>query len=375
MPSHESGDSRSLDQLQRWMQSVITHPAGIEAGTNSDSARLAIGVEVDELDDIVCRSQRLNSADRLRIYGNAYFTRLLECLRAEFPALVQALGEEAFDGLAFGYLLEHPSQSYTLARLAAGLPEYLAITRPPRERSLVTQTALMTDSCLPPSPRRGGPGRGGGWEQTLNLNEAEDQSSPLPNPPHRGEGSREVEPLTLALSPDHRSGGARRGEGTEQPDFADFLIDLAILERTYSEVFDGPGPEQTLPLKSSDLEGLSVEQFAESRFGLFSCVRLLPLRFPVHEYATAVRHGEEADFPEARPTYLVVTRRDYIVRRFEVSPIQFALLAALQRGSSMGEALLAIQPPDEATLSQLATDLRCWFHEWTSATQRSGLPV
>lgn len=291
MPSLESDDSRSLGQLQRWMQSVITHPAGIEAGANSDPARTALGDEVDELDDVVCRSQRLSSADRLRIYGNAYFARLLECLRAEFPAMVQALGEEAFDGLAFGYLLEHPSQSYTLSRLAAALPEHLAKTRPPREPD-------------------------------------GDQNS---------------------------------------PDFADFLIDLASLERTYSEVFDGPGPEHALPLKPSDLEGLSVEQFADSRLVLHDCVRLLTLRFPVHEYATAVRHGEDSDFPDARPTLLVVTRRDFIVRRFEVSPIQFALLAALQRGSSVGEALLAIQPHNETDASQLATDLRRWFLEWASA--------
>ena len=291
MPSRESDDSRSLDQLQRWMQSVITHPAGIEAGASSDSARMAVGADVNELDDVVCRSHRLSSADRLRIYGNAYFARLLECLRAEFPAMVQALGEEAFDGLAFGYLLEHPSQSYTLSRLAAELPGHLSKTRPPREPD-------------------------------------DDQNS---------------------------------------PDFADFLIDLAILERTYSEVFDGTGPEQALPLKPSDLEGLSVEQFADSRLVLHDCVRLLSLRFPVHEYATAVRHGEDSDFPEARPTFLVVTRRDFLVRRFKVSPIQFALLAALQRGSSVGEALLAIRPHDDADLAQLATDLRRWFGEWAAA--------
>ena len=306
MPSRESDDPRSLGQLQRWMQSVITHPSGIEAGANSDSARVDLGADhVEDLDDVVCRSQRLSSADRLRIYGNAYFARLLECLRAEFPAMVKVLGEEAFDGLAFGYLLEHPSQSYTLTRLAAALPEHLAKTRPPREPD-------------------------------------GDQNS---------------------------------------PDFADFLIDLAILERTYSEVFDGPGPEQALPLKPSDLEGLSVEQFAESRLVLHDCVRLLSLRFPVHEYATAIRHGENSDFPTALPTFLVVTRRDYIVRRFEVSPIQFALLAALQRRSSVGEALLAIRPHDETDLAQLATDLRRWFGEWASASlfQRlipeSGIPV
>ena len=291
MPSREPDNSHSLDQLQRWMQSVITHPAGIEAGASSDSARAAIGTDVNELDDVICRSQRLNSADRLRVYGNAYFARLLECLRAEFPAMVQALGEEAFDGLAFGYLLEHPSQSYTLSRLAAELPSHLAKTRPPRD-----------------------------------LDDSQDS-----------------------------------------PDFADFLIDLAMLERTYSEVFDGPGPEQASPLKPSDLEGLSVEQFADSRLVLHDCVRLLSLRFPVHEYTTAVRHGEASDFPAARPTFLVVTRRDYIVRRLEVAPIQFALLGALQRGSSVGEALLAIRPYDDDDLSQLVTDLRRWFCEWAAA--------
>ena len=289
LPTHQSDRSHSLDQLQRWMQSVITHPSGIETGANSHPARAALGMEVEALDDVVCRSQRLGSADRLRIYGNAYFARLLECLRAEFPAMVKALGEEAFDGLAFGYLLEHPSQNYTLSRLAGSLPEHFAKTRPPRDT---------------------------------------DENS---------------------------------------PDFADFLIDLAILERNYSEVFDGLGPEQTPTLKPSDLARLSVEQFAESRLVLHDCVRLLSLRFPIHEYATAVRHGEDPDFPEARSTYLVVTRRDYIVRRFEVSSIQFALLTALQQGSSVGEALLAMPPHDAADLAQLATDLRRWFLEWTSA--------
>ena len=174
-------------------------------------------------------------------------------------------------------------------------------------------------------------------------------------------------PSHLAKTRPPREPDGKHDGDQDAPDFADFLIDLAILERTYSEVFDGPGPEQTPPLKPGDLEGLSVEQFADSRLILHDCVRLLTLRFPVHEYATAVRHGEDSDFPEARPTLLVVTRRDFIVRRFEVSPVQFALLAALQRGSSVGEALFAIRPHDDADLSQLATDLRRWFGEWASA--------
>ena len=306
---------RSLDQLQRWMQSVITHPAGIEAGVMSDSSRGVIDLRARPLDEVVLPSQRLSSADRLRVYGNAYFARLLECLRAEFPAMVKALGEEAFDGLAFGYLLVHPSQSDTLTHLAATLPEYLEETRPPRE------------------------------------------------------------PLESGVDSNEESA----------PDFADFLIDLARLERTYSEVFDGAGPEAVLAQEGGQAgglpyEGLTAEQFVQSRIVLHECVRLVSLTFPVHEYITAVRHNTEATFPEARSTLLVVTRRDFIVRRLEVTPIQFALLASLQRGDSVGDALLAAhasQPSGSSDISQLATDLRQWFFEWTAAPlfQRiEGLP-
>ena len=219
--------------------------------------------------------------------------------------MVKALGEEAFEGLAFGYLLEHPSRSDTLTRLAATLPEYLEETRPPRES----------------------------LESGVDSNEE------------------------------------------TAPDFADFLIDLARLERTYSEVFDGAGPEVVLVPGGGQAGGLpygglTPEQFAQSRIVLHECVRLVSLTFPVHEYITAVRHNTEATFPDARPTLLVVTRRDFIVRRFEVSPVQFALLTALQQGDCVGDALLAAhasQPSGSSDITQLATDLRQWFFEWTAA--------
>ena len=62
---------------------------------------------------------------------------------------------------------------------------------------------LATGSTLPPSPRRGGPGRGADAELLPHSS-----SSPLPNPPHQGEGTKPAEPLTLTLSPQSR------GEGT-----------------------------------------------------------------------------------------------------------------------------------------------------------------
>ncbi|MEZ6048361.1 MAG: DNA-binding domain-containing protein [Planctomycetaceae bacterium] len=119
-----------LPVLQQWMQLVITHPGGIESGLNSPEAQQQIPLEQSELESVIPRSQQLSSLDRLRVYGNAYYTRLVECLGEEFPALKFALGEENFAGFAFAYLQSYPSASYTLDDLGRNFPQFLEQTRP-----------------------------------------------------------------------------------------------------------------------------------------------------------------------------------------------------------------------------------------------------
>src|SRR5688572_16099648 len=100
-----------LDQVQRWMQAVIVHPQGVEAGIRAAAAREHIDVAPEAMEQVVGPSRRQTSLERLEIYANAYYARLLECLREEFPALAHAVGEEAFGNFAFGYLQTYPSQS------------------------------------------------------------------------------------------------------------------------------------------------------------------------------------------------------------------------------------------------------------------------
>ncbi len=126
-PQHE------LHAIQRWMQSVITHPGGVLEGMNAPESRAHIALESDQLESVVTRSQARDSVERLEIYARAYYARLIECLRAEFPALVKAVGEDLFDEFAVDYLQRHPSRSYTLNRLGADFPRFLAETRPPGE--------------------------------------------------------------------------------------------------------------------------------------------------------------------------------------------------------------------------------------------------
>lgn len=152
----------------------------------------------------------------------------------------------------------------------------------------------------------------------------------------------------------------------DEPDFADFLVELAHVERCYSEVFDGPGPEQSPAWNPLQLASVGSEQFAQVLLILWDSVRLLDLQFPCHDYATDVRQKRDPFLPEPTRTFLVVFRRDYIVRRFSVEQWQFELLSELQRGRSVGDALrYAATFVLEKT--RTADDVRRSFQHWAAA--------
>lgn len=125
----------SLSRLQRWFQAVLTHPGGVEAGADSAEARGCFDVGPDGLEKVATRSRQLSAAERIGIYHNAYFARLLECLREEFQVFHRTVGEEVFDAFALDYLVKHPPHSYTLGRLGERFPQFLAETRPEGEEA------------------------------------------------------------------------------------------------------------------------------------------------------------------------------------------------------------------------------------------------
>ena len=122
-----------LGRLQRWLQAVITHPDGVEAGSASEEAMRWVEAGPGNLERVVTASSELTAAQRLGIYGHAYYARLIECLGEVYPVLQAAVGEETFSGFAFGYLQTYPSRSYTLNVLGANFPLYLEKTRPQPE--------------------------------------------------------------------------------------------------------------------------------------------------------------------------------------------------------------------------------------------------
>ncbi len=281
-----------LNRVQRWMQAVITHPDGVLSGADGEAARQLIDVGQGNLESVVTRSRSLEAADRLAIYANAYYARLIECIGDVFPVLKRVLGEEMFDGFAFDYLQSHPSKSYTLNILGDRFVDFLRETRP---------------------------------------------------------------------DPD--------GE-QDDADWADLLIDLARLEWTIYDVFDGPGTEQEKTLEASDVAGVEPETWLGMRLQTVPCLQLVEAGYPVNTFYSAVRASEgelEIPFPDPSRSYVAISRRDYIVRRYDLTRPQYELLAVLQRGGTIGQALEACaDATPTGELEQLVGEVQQWFRNWTA---------
>lgn len=291
-----------LTQLQRWFQTVVTHAEGVEAGACSEEAQRLIQLAPGQLEQVITRSRALTAAERLAIYANAYHSRLLECLGEVFPLLKRTLGEEAFDGLAFGYLQQYPSRSYTLNELGRQFPQYLEQTRPDPEASSAGEPVG-------------------------------------------------TEPASMENWPD-------------------FLIDLARLEWGIYEVFDGPGMEGKEPLSADQLLAVPPEHWPGLKLTTAACLQLLATRFPVNDYYTALR-GAKPDEPVAIPSaglsFIALTRRDFVVRRYNLSRAQFELLRALQQGRPLQEAIeCSVPAAGQQQLEEVAANLRLWFRNWTA---------
>lgn len=280
--------SHELEDIQCWMQAAITNSRGVQDGLESPEARRHIDVGPDEIERLLTRSARLTAIERLAIYGSAYYARLLDCLREEFPVLKHALGDEVFDAFAAGYLQQYPSRSYTLFDLGKNFARFLQETRP-----------------------------------ALDANDG-------------------------------------------PTDWADFLIDLTALERTFNEVFDGPGVEGQSLLDPKMLASISADSLSDARLIPVCCFRLASFRYPVHSYFTAVRRGKEPAPPEPAETHLAITRRWYVVRHYELSQPAYELLNALIAGDPLGQAIGRIIDSAGANADRLESDLRTWFHDWAA---------
>ena len=293
MAAEVGSDTRDLDVVQRWFQSVIRHPGGIEQGVASDEAQQLIRLDRGELERVIKRSKNLSAVERIHVYANAYYARLLECLGESFPVLRRALGAELFDDFAFEYLQRYPSRSYTLGLLGANFHQFLDETRPDR----------LADGTVP------------------------------------------------------------------EVNWPDFMIDLAKFEWEVAEVFDGPGIEGEPVLDASDIQAVGPDLWASAKVELVPCLRLMAFEYPINDYFTQAKESDEdaeLAIPEPRPQYVVLTRRQYIVRRIELLEPQYRLLVALHAGQTVGESIMAAADSFQGSDDEFMELLGAWFEFFVS---------
>jgi hypothetical protein len=131
----------TLEGTESLFWDLITAPEGVRPGLETlvrdgKAAPAAI-------DALLAGDERLPAAERLDIYANMYFFRLLDCLREDFPRLASALGEDRFHNLATDYLMAHPSENPSLRYLGRRLPEFLAGHALARESSCLADLARL----------------------------------------------------------------------------------------------------------------------------------------------------------------------------------------------------------------------------------------
>ncbi len=120
---------------------LITAPEGVRPGL--EALVRAGKAEPAAIESLLGGDDRLAPADRLDIYANMYFFRLLDCLREDFPRLAAALGDQRFHNLATDYLLAHPSANPSLRYLGQRLPGFFAGHALARESACLADLARL----------------------------------------------------------------------------------------------------------------------------------------------------------------------------------------------------------------------------------------
>jgi hypothetical protein len=70
-------------------------------------------------------NDRLTSFERLEIYNRQYWFRVLSSMIEDFPGLRAVLGDRRFEAMSKAYLVDCPSQSFTLRNLGARMEAWL----------------------------------------------------------------------------------------------------------------------------------------------------------------------------------------------------------------------------------------------------------
>jgi hypothetical protein len=109
-----------LKWVETLLYRLITAPSGVAEGLAHEKSLAPNG-----LASVIIGDDRLNAEERVDIYANMYFYRLLDVLKEDFPATLAVLGEDRFHNLATGYLIEYPPAHFSISLAGEHLADFI----------------------------------------------------------------------------------------------------------------------------------------------------------------------------------------------------------------------------------------------------------
>jgi hypothetical protein len=108
-----------LGELQHLLHRLIIATSGVEEGLAAEKNLPPAGIAA-----FVRGDTRLSAIDRVEIYANMYFYRLLDAIKEDFPATVRVIGDANFHNLITGYLAEFPPGDASITEASGNLAKF-----------------------------------------------------------------------------------------------------------------------------------------------------------------------------------------------------------------------------------------------------------
>jgi hypothetical protein len=140
MASSLSEKPPKLSELQDWLRRVWTTPEGVDAALKTPEGRRAR--------QWIAEVPPLSARDRLAVYSDAYFLRLLDSLGSDFTTARRALGDDDFRRLVADYLAQRGSDSPNLTDLGRDLPAAAARHELGRKHPFLSELCLLEWTVL-----------------------------------------------------------------------------------------------------------------------------------------------------------------------------------------------------------------------------------
>lgn len=118
-----------LATIQKWLTSIIVRPGNLDN-------KIAAADQTYQLNNTrIIKNSQLSATERIHIYARGYVLRLMDCMRADYPALQALLGPALFDTFAQAYLIHLPSHSPSLFELGKSFPDFIKASQPKNNNS------------------------------------------------------------------------------------------------------------------------------------------------------------------------------------------------------------------------------------------------